>query len=123
MAETHSRLKPVCTTVDENQAPRKLSDFSLSMVGAPELLGEAELRCWKSDAIMAAIAPHRLDEMEGHESRALAAALSSNEIGHLQYWLPHWAAETEIERRPDLSARRSRALTAVQEPPAAVTPL
>ncbi|MEU6865088.1 hypothetical protein ABZ924_17680 [Streptomyces sp. NPDC046876] len=63
---------------------------------------------------LARIAPHRLDEMERHKNRALAAAISSNEIGHLQHWLSHWVAEVEIERRPDLSARRSRALAAIQ---------
>ncbi|MET9885003.1 hypothetical protein ABZZ20_18095 [Streptomyces sp. NPDC006430] len=61
---------------------------------------------------LARVAPHRLDEMD--KNRALAAAISSNKAGHLQHWLTHWAAEVEIERRPDLSARRGRALAAIQ---------
>ncbi len=63
---------------------------------------------------LARIAPHRMDEMERHKNGALAAAISSNKTGHLQHWLAHWAAEVEIERRPDLSGRRSRALAAIQ---------
>ncbi|MEU0074700.1 hypothetical protein ABZ027_34970 [Streptomyces sp. NPDC006332] len=62
---------------------------------------------------LALIAPHRLDEMEKHKEEALAAALRTGKIGHLQHWLTHWAAQVEIERRPDLSARRSRALATI----------
>ncbi|MDW8806300.1 hypothetical protein P1P68_16285 [Streptomyces scabiei] len=59
------------------------------------------------------IAPHRLDEMEKHMEEALAAAIRSSKIGHLQHWLTHWAAQVEFERRPALSARRSRALATI----------
>jgi hypothetical protein len=62
---------------------------------------------------LARIAPHRLDEMEKHKEEALAAAIRTSKIGHLQHWLTHWAAQVEIERRPDLSARRSRALATI----------
>ncbi|MEU5809769.1 hypothetical protein [Streptomyces sp. NPDC047718] len=89
-----------------------------SMTTQPEHRGELIPRPERTpDAVrvaLARIAPHRLDEMERHKNRALAAAISSNKIGHLQHWLTHWAAEVEIERRPDLAARRSRALAAVQ---------
>ncbi|MEU8949370.1 hypothetical protein [Streptomyces sp. NPDC048489] len=62
---------------------------------------------------LARIAPHRLDEMEKHKEEALAAAIRTGKIGHLQHWLTHWSAQVEIERRPDLSARRSRALATI----------
>ncbi|MQY10356.1 hypothetical protein SRB5_04630 [Streptomyces sp. RB5] len=59
------------------------------------------------------IAPHRLDELEKHKEEVLAAAIRTGKIGHLQHWLAHWAAQVEIERRPDLSARRSHALATI----------
>ena len=62
---------------------------------------------------LARIAPHRLDEMEKHKEEALAAAIRTSRIGHLQHWLTHWASQVEIERRPDLSARRSHALATI----------
>ena len=37
----------------------------------------------------------------------------ASKIEHLQHWLTHWAAQVEIERRPDLSTRRSRALATI----------
>jgi len=36
---------------------------------------------------LARIAPHRLDEMEKHKEEALAAAIRTSKIGHLQHWL------------------------------------
>lgn len=62
---------------------------------------------------LARIAPHRLGDMEKHKDQALAAAIKDGKIGHLQRWLTRWAAEVEIERRPDLSMRRDRALEAM----------
>ena len=66
---------------------------------------------------LARIAPHRLGEMERHEEAALAVAIRASQIGHLQHWLTHWAAQVEIERRPDLSVRRSRALATIHGTP------
>lgn len=64
---------------------------------------------------LARVAPHRLGEMEKHKEEALATAIRTSRIGHLQHWLTHWAAQVEIERRPNLSARRNRALTTIHD--------
>ncbi|WP_414169389.1 hypothetical protein ACMATS_27230 [Streptoverticillium reticulum] len=64
-------------------------------------------------AALARVAPHRLAEMERSKEEALAVALQDGKIGHLQHWLVWWAAQVEIERRPDLSARQRDALEAV----------
>lgn len=62
---------------------------------------------------LARIAPHRLAELEQHKENALAAAIRSGKIGHLTHWLDWWMREVEIERRPDLFARRNEALAAL----------
>ncbi|MFF4405767.1 hypothetical protein ACFY2W_32930 [Streptomyces sp. NPDC001262] len=64
-------------------------------------------------AALSRVAPHRLAEMERSKEEALAVALQDGKIGHLQHWLVWWAAQVEIERRPDLSARQRDALEAV----------
>ncbi|MET7934543.1 hypothetical protein [Streptomyces sp. NPDC005322] len=83
------------------------SDYGTELVPRPERTPDAVRLA------LARIAPHCLDKMEKHKEEALAAAIRTSEIGHLQQWLTHWAAQVEIERRPALSARRSRALTTI----------
>jgi hypothetical protein len=82
-------------------------DHGLELIPRPERTPDAVR------VALARIAPHRLDEMEKHKEEALAAAIRTSKIGHLQHWLTHWAAQVEIERRPDLSARRSRVLATI----------
>jgi hypothetical protein len=63
---------------------------------------------------LARIAPHRLPEMERQKNKAFALAAEHNTLGPIHGWLSIWAREVEIERRPDLSARRRNAEAAVQ---------
>ncbi|MGW7283593.1 hypothetical protein ACWGIV_36135 [Streptomyces sp. NPDC054844] len=83
------------------------SDHGMELLPRPERTPDAVR------VALARIAPHRLDETEKHKEEALAAAIRTSRIGHLQHWLTHWAAQVEIERRPDLSTRRSRALATI----------
>jgi hypothetical protein len=63
---------------------------------------------------LARIAPHRLAEMEQQRNEAFQLAAQGNTLGPIRGWLTIWAGEVEIERRPDLLARRRAAEQAVQ---------
>lgn len=58
---------------------------------------------------LAGVAPHRLGEMEQQKNEAFTLAAEHNNLGPIRQWLTIWAAEVEIERRPDLAARRRNA--------------
>ncbi|MFE2184026.1 hypothetical protein [Streptomyces sp. NPDC059455] len=62
---------------------------------------------------LARVAPHRLGEMETQKNEAFALAAEHNNLGPIRQWLTIWAGEVEIERRPDLAARRRNAEHAV----------
>lgn len=62
---------------------------------------------------LARVAPHRLGEMETQKNEAFALAAEHNNLGPIRQWLTVWAGEVEIERRPDLAARRRNAEHAV----------
>ncbi|WP_254705779.1 hypothetical protein [Streptomyces vilmorinianum] len=62
---------------------------------------------------MARVAPHRLTEMEKAQEEAFEFAAETGKIGHIHQWVTYWAAQVEIERRPDLLLRHDRALEAV----------
>ncbi|TVL89128.1 hypothetical protein [Streptomyces sp. SAJ15] len=62
---------------------------------------------------LARIAPHRLAEMERQKNEAFSLAAEHNALGPIHQWLSIWAAEVEVERRPDLSGRRRNAEHAV----------
>ncbi|MBT2383680.1 hypothetical protein J7E86_08780 [Streptomyces sp. ISL-11] len=63
---------------------------------------------------IARLAPHRLAEMERQKNEAFQLAAQSNSLGPIRGWLTIWAGEVEVERRPDLLARRRAAERAVQ---------
>ncbi|MGW3571945.1 hypothetical protein ACWDSL_50145 [Streptomyces sp. NPDC000941] len=58
---------------------------------------------------LARIAPDRLGEMERQKNEAFALAAEHDNLGPIRQWLTIWAAEVEVERRPDLAARRREA--------------
>ncbi|TDC62892.1 hypothetical protein E1283_33300 [Streptomyces hainanensis] len=58
---------------------------------------------------MARIAPHRLSEMQRQKDEAFSLAAQGDTLGPVRGWLAVWAGEVEIERRPDLAARRRAA--------------
>ncbi|MEU8724158.1 MULTISPECIES: hypothetical protein [Streptomyces] len=58
---------------------------------------------------LARVAPHRLGELETQKDEAFALAAEHNNLGPIRQWLTIWAGEVEIERRPDLAARRRNA--------------
>lgn len=62
---------------------------------------------------LARVAPHRLGEMETQKNEAFALAAEHNNLGPIHQWLTIWAGEVEIERRPDLTARRRNAEHAI----------
>lgn len=63
---------------------------------------------------LARLAPHRLAEMEQQKNEAFQIAAKTNSLGPIHGWLTIWASEVEIERRPELLARRRAALQSVQ---------
>ncbi|UQI43879.1 hypothetical protein M1P56_05670 [Streptomyces sp. HU2014] len=63
---------------------------------------------------LARLAPHRLADMERQKDEAFQLAAQSNSLGPIRGWLTIWAAEVEVERRPDLLERRRAAERAVQ---------
>lgn len=63
---------------------------------------------------LARLAPHRLAEMEQQKNEAFQLAAKSNSLGPIHGWLTIWAGEVEVERRPDLLARRRAAEHVVQ---------
>ncbi|MFE0687260.1 hypothetical protein ACWGNE_12840 [Streptomyces xiamenensis] len=63
---------------------------------------------------LARIAPHRLAEMERQKNEAFSLAAEHGAIGPIRSWLTIWAGEVEIERRPELAARRQAAERIVQ---------
>lgn len=94
-------------TAQPEHGPQDGSPRDQALIPRPEHSPEAVR------AALARVAPHRLGEMERNKESALAAALRDGKIGHLQQWLIWWAAQVEIERRPDLSLRQHDALDAV----------
>ncbi|WP_058046917.1 hypothetical protein [Streptomyces roseifaciens] len=60
------------------------------------------------------LAPHRLAEMERQKNEAFQLAVQNDSLGPIRGWVTIWAAEAEVERRPDLLARRRAAEYAVQ---------
>ncbi|WFB09200.1 hypothetical protein LRS74_20775 [Streptomyces sp. LX-29] len=62
---------------------------------------------------LARVAPHRVVEMERQKSEAFSLAAEHNDVAPIRQWLTIWAAEVEIERRPDLAARRGEAVHTV----------
>ncbi|MFF4225424.1 hypothetical protein ACFYZH_21525 [Streptomyces abikoensis] len=94
-------------TAQPEHGPQDGSPRDRALIPRPERSPEAVR------AALARVAPHRLGEMERHKEDALAAALRDGKIGHLQHWLAWWAAQVEIERRPDLSLRHHNALDAI----------
>lgn len=81
-------------------SPRHLEPPTGTPIPRPERTPEA-LRI-----ALARVAPHRLSEMEQQKNEALALAAEHDTPGPIRQWLTIWAAEVEIERRPDLAARR-----------------
>ncbi|WP_436791622.1 hypothetical protein [Yinghuangia sp. YIM S10712] len=63
---------------------------------------------------LARLAPHRLAEMERQKNEAFQLAAQAGSLGPIRGWLTIWAGEVEIERRPDLLARRREAEHALQ---------
>jgi hypothetical protein len=63
---------------------------------------------------LARVAPHRLPEMERQKNEAFQLAAQTAHLGPIQGWLTVWAGEVEIERRPDLNARRHAAEQTLQ---------
>ncbi|MFF4156777.1 hypothetical protein [Streptomyces sp. NPDC001678] len=63
---------------------------------------------------LARLAPHRLADMEKQKNEAFQIAAQTNSLGPIQGWLTIWAGEVEVERRPDLMARRREAEGVVQ---------
>ena len=55
------------------------------------------------------MAPHRLAEMEQQKNEAFSLAAQHESLGPIHSRLIIWAGEVEIERRPDLAARRRNA--------------
>ncbi len=62
---------------------------------------------------IARLAPHRLGEMQRQKDEAFTIAVRTNRLGPIHGWMTVWAAEAEIERRPDLFSRRSSAELAI----------
>lgn len=83
------------------------SDHGAELIPRPERTPDAVR------VALARIAPHRLAELEQHKEKVLAAAIRSGKVGHLTHWLDWWVREVEIERRPDLFARRDDALATI----------
>lgn len=73
----------------------------------PEALREA----------IAALAPHRLPEMEKEKNETLAMAVAQNSIGPIRMFLLRWAVVAEIERHPETARRLRRAELVAQEAP------
>ncbi|QLE71892.1 hypothetical protein FGW37_10000 [Streptomyces rectiverticillatus] len=88
------------------------------MSAAEQSTGEAMPRPERTpDALrlaLARIAPHRLAEMERQKNEAFQLAAQNNSLGPIHGWMTIWAGEVEIERRPDLLARRRAAELTVQ---------
>lgn len=63
---------------------------------------------------LARLAPHRLTEMERQKNEAVRLAAESGSPDPIHGWLTIRAAEVEVERRPDLLARRRKAEQALQ---------
>ena len=88
------------------------------MSTAPEHHGERIMQPERTPealtAAMSRIAPHRLTDMTEQKEKAFALAAETESIAPVQAWMTIWAAEVEIERRPDLSERRPRAEHGVQ---------
>jgi hypothetical protein len=58
---------------------------------------------------LARIAPHRLPEMEQQKNQAFSLAAGHDTLAPIRQWITVWAGEVEIERRPELTARRRAA--------------
>ncbi|MEV6764752.1 hypothetical protein AB0N16_29745 [Streptomyces sp. NPDC051105] len=78
-------------------------DHGNELIPRPELIPDA-LR-----AALAVVAPGRLDEMQAMKDEAFAKAVEWRSLRPVQSWVPIWAKEIEIARRPDLSVRYARA--------------
>jgi hypothetical protein len=69
------------------------------------------------DALRAALAvvdPGRLEEMQARKDEAFAKALEWRSLSPVQSWVLIWARDIEIARRPDLSARYTRAKSGLE---------
>ncbi|CAM5556912.1 hypothetical protein [Streptomyces abikoensis] len=88
------------------------------MSAAEHFAGEAMPRPERTpDALrlaLARLAPHRLADMERQKNEAFQLAAQNNSLGPIRGWMTIWAGEVEIERRPDLLARRRAAEQTVQ---------
>lgn len=60
-------------------------------------------------AALALVAPGRLAEMQRTKDEAFAKAVEWQSLSPVRSWVLAWARDIEIARRPDLSARHSRA--------------
>ncbi|MFD3917753.1 hypothetical protein [Streptomyces sp. NPDC058595] len=60
-------------------------------------------------ATLALVAPARLAEMQRTKDEAFAKAVEWQSLSPVRSWVLAWARDIEIARRPDLSARHSRA--------------
>ncbi|MFD7320121.1 hypothetical protein ACFV9D_03375 [Streptomyces sp. NPDC059875] len=87
--------------------------MSTQSIDGGELIPRPERTPQALRLAMARVAPHRLTEMEKAKEEAFEFAAETGKIGHIHQWVAYWAAQVEIERRPDLFLRRDRALEAV----------
>jgi hypothetical protein len=65
-------------------------------------------------AALAAVAPHRLPEMERQKNEAIALAVESGSIAPLRGFLATWGVHLEIARNLDTAARLRAAEHAAQ---------
>ncbi|MGW1889773.1 hypothetical protein ACWCP6_05830 [Streptomyces sp. NPDC002004] len=79
------------------------SDLGHELIPRPERTPDA-LR-----AALAVVDPGRLEEMQAKKDEAFAKAVEWQSLSPVQSWVLTWARDIEIARRPDLSARYSRA--------------
>jgi hypothetical protein len=79
------------------------SDHGHELIPRPEHTPDA-LR-----AALAVVDPGRLGEMQAKKDEAFAKAVEWQSLSPVQSWVLTWARDIEIARRPDLSARYSRA--------------
>ncbi|KAB1987790.1 hypothetical protein [Streptomyces triticiradicis] len=90
------------------------SDHGHELIPRPEHTPDA-LR-----AALAVVAPGRLEEMQAKKDEAFAKAVEWQSLSPVQSWVLIWARDIEIARRPDLSARHSRAKSLLEDEDPAV---
>lgn len=70
-------------------------------------------------AALAVVTPERLPEMQRTKDQAFARAVEWHSLSPVRNWVPVWARDIEIARRPGLSTRHARARSDLEHEDAA----